>query len=131
MIQLLLFFAVLLQIVALLTTAATVYVFGVRRDDTAEPYFFIKQNGMCKIATMCLFGIGWWLGDPLAMGIFPGAFACIGIGWFIMGIACMMVLLYGLFTKMTKPSLEQLRRFGIGDIIFGITLTVLCWLFWG
>jgi hypothetical protein len=124
-------FSIVLLVVSILTTIVSMYVFGIHRSPGSEPEFFHKQNNVCKIGIAVLLGLGWLFGNPAEIGSFAQVYQYIGFAWFFFGIAYMLFMIFGLFTNASKTVLEQLRKFGFGDLIFGIVITSVTWVFWG
>jgi hypothetical protein len=124
-------FSIVLLVISILTTCAAMYVFGVHRSPGSEPEFFHKQNNVCKIAIGAVLGLGWIFGNPLEIAAFASTYRSIGLFWFFFGVVFLVFLIVGLFTNASKLVLEQLRKFGFGDLIFGIAITSVTWLLWG
>ena len=131
MISLLALFTIVLHIAVLVTAAITLYIFGMQKNGSADPLFFVKQQSLFKWTAFCLFLLGWFFGDPLDMGIFPQLFKGVGIIWFVIGLLYAVALVYALFGSAPKHVLVQLRKFSIGNIVYGIVITMLSWLLWG
>ncbi|MDR1538232.1 MAG: hypothetical protein LBU32_09610 [Clostridiales bacterium] len=131
MISTLQIFSIVLLIISSLTTAAAVYVFGVLRSPGSEPEFFLKQNSICKVTLSCILALGWIFGNPLEVVGFAAVYRSIGLFWFFFGIVFLVMLIVGLFTNASKTVMEQLRKFGFGDLVYGLAITSVTWLLWG
>ena len=131
------FFMFTIQIVALLTAVASIYIIGfkkidgVKDDGKGEPIFFSSQFTYCKWATFILLIIGWLFGDTSLIADFMLTCIIIGVSWGILGIIFMITLLYSLLTKAEKSIRDYLRKYATGNISFGIFITLLSWLLWG
>ena len=130
-------FMLIIQGVALATSAAAIYIIGIKKIDgvanegKGEPVFLLSQFKYCKIATFILLIVGWFFCAPDIIGQFAQMCIIIGIVWGLLGAILMLTLIYCLFTKAEKPIRDYLRKFATGNITYGIFISLLSWLLWG
>lgn len=134
MVAVFLFLSGALTICGLILNAVISVAYVVKNDlDMAEEHDVTarKVNSALKLGVLALFILSWFLANPGDMGSIITAYTFYVWIWLILGV-CMCLFTIVCFAKKTSSIIvKSCASFAAWNIVFGLLLSVLCWLIGG
>ena len=125
-------FAIIIQLLCIVLSLSTMYIFGIRKNGEADADFFKRLLKLVRRITIILLAMGWILGAPTEIEGFVTFYKYIGILWFVLGAFYLCTLLVGKFAFLGDKGQEEkallfIWQFGVSNIVYGLIMTFVTW----